>query len=239
MIRVVGLGWVSWQGYGMGPVKRTGDPPEKQTPDIPWSALFDAPDRQFSRMDAYSRIGLAAAVFAMRDARLDMNEHLNMGIVAATQNGCLQSDKDFFSTVLAGRGTTASPTLFAYTLPSSFIGEIAIRLGITGPGFVIQEAVLTGHAALEMAVDILESNEADAMLVGHCDIGPPGSIGAMPAPDLPAIFVVMRKDDSPKPGYGVLSVTSNGMSFRNHVISGHMDLAAWCLSHSAGSLWNG
>ncbi len=237
MISVAGVGWVSWQGYGQGPVKHIGDMSERRLPDIPWTALFDTPDRQFGRMDAYSRIGLAAAVFAMKDARFRILDNRIKGIVAVTQTGCLRSDADYFRTVLDGRGITASPTLFAYTLPTSLIGEIAIRLGITGPGFVIQQDTLSGHAGLDLAVDILESNEADAMLVGHCDIGPPDAIQTgEPGSDLPALFFVLRKDDSLEPGYGILSVTSHGMSFGNRVVSGHIDLLASFPSHPEGML---
>ena len=58
---------------------------------------------------------------------------------------------------------------------------------------MIQQDTLSGLAGLELAVDILESNEADTLLVGHCDIGPPDFIQTgEPAPDLPALFFVLR-----------------------------------------------
>jgi hypothetical protein len=59
-----------------------------------------------------------------------------------------------------------SPTLFAYTLPSSAIGEIAIRYRLTGPNlcFVGMDAMLLAEAR-----DLIERNEADGCVCVACD----------------------------------------------------------------------
>ena len=60
-----------------------------------------------------------------------------------------------------GAGGGPSPTLFAYTLPSAAIGEIAIRHRLTGPNlcFVGEDANVLSEAA---AIDSLEARRTDA-----------------------------------------------------------------------------
>ncbi len=44
---------------------------------------------------------------------------------------------EYFEQVIANGGNLASPNLFALTLPNIFLGEAAIRFGLTGPGFAV------------------------------------------------------------------------------------------------------
>ena len=60
-----------------------------------------------------------------------------------------------------------SPTLFAYTLPSAAIGEIAIRHRLTGPNLCF---VGDSGDVLPEAVDLLRRGEADACVCLYCQV---------------------------------------------------------------------
>jgi 3-oxoacyl-(acyl-carrier-protein) synthase len=90
-----------------------------------------------------------------------------------------------------GRDATGgpSPTLFTYTLPSSALGEIAIRYRLTGPNlcFIGDEAV-----ALSEGREMIRSGEADACLCVSCDVLTPAAaktISARPSSSASAFLL--------------------------------------------------
>jgi hypothetical protein len=60
--------------------------------------------------------------------------------------------------------------LFVYTLPSSVIGEIAIRHGLTGPNLCLMGG--SGELLAE-ASDMLRKGEAAACVCVYCDVVTP------------------------------------------------------------------
>jgi 3-oxoacyl-(acyl-carrier-protein) synthase len=93
-----------------------------------------------------------------------------IGICLAVRAGSLTTDVEFWN----GRDAVGgpSPTLFAYTLPSSAMGEIAIRYRITGPNLCL---VGSDAALLAEARDCLRREEADACICVACDVVSPAA----------------------------------------------------------------
>lgn len=204
---IVGFGWVAADGFGAGSSSvagkrfsgfRPGELPVVQRKD-----LFNRPDRSFGRMDPFSRLGLAGITLALRDAGLQPRQDKespgrNIGILAATDSGCLYTDLDYFATVLDAQGVFASPQLFAYTLPNTFLGEAALRFGLTGNAQVVNCAANeTAHDAvdavgvLRMAMESIVWGESEKVVVGYCDLG---EHGALQAPG--ALFMVLEPGDT-------------------------------------------
>ncbi len=102
---------------------------------------------------------------------MDMRNTRNTGIIASSAYGCIDTDKRFFDTIKPDHGKNASPALFAYTLPNTFLGEAAIYLGFKGENFIINENNQTGLTALKMGLDFLCSSESDFVVCGLCDTG--------------------------------------------------------------------
>ena len=128
--------------------------PYGQLPEINPSDLFKKPYPNFRRMDKYSRLKLTAIAFALLDAGLsEWTRERNIGMIASTFYGCLGTDVDYYKTVIPDRGVHASPALFSYTLANSYLGEAAIRFGLTGTNYVITEQHPTGLAGLQAALD--------------------------------------------------------------------------------------
>jgi 3-oxoacyl-[acyl-carrier-protein] synthase II len=240
-IVVTGIGWVTQKSIGRG--RDHTSPPGGQGP-IPSptrKAAFQEPFPRFGRLDAYSKIGITAIALALQDGRRDLWEKKrNVGLIASSFSGCLDTDMNYFSTVLPDRGRLASPNLFAYTLPNSFLGEAAIHFGLTGTSFVICEEPLTGLQGLHFAIESLAQGESDAVLAGTCDMGCPEgfSIASPPVPG--ALFGFLEKADQPdRLSYGDLRRDDAGkIQFKGKVIKDMLSLIQGCIeiaTHQKGS----
>jgi 3-oxoacyl-(acyl-carrier-protein) synthase len=125
---------------------------------------------RFRRLDLASQL----ALLAVESLGVDFNTHPHerIGICLGARAGSLAADFEFWR----GRDAVGgpSPTLFAYTLPSAAIGEIAIRYRLTGPNLC-----LVGDASvLSEAGDWLRRGEVDACLCVECDVITP-ALGEM------------------------------------------------------------
>ena len=237
---IIGLGWITSSGIGRGRETDTFNIDSEPLPRITRSAVFENPYRHFGRMDDYSRIGLSTAALALKDAGLDKwRDHRNIGIIVSTVYGCLDTDMDFYKTVIPDEGRLASPNLFAYTLPSSFLGEITTRFGLTGINFTINETQPMGVSSVQMAVEYVAEGDAEAMICGVCDLNSPVLWDKNLKNDAGAVlFVVGKTDDIDFPSYGKLVLTPDGrIRFNKVEIETIQDLVKACLplSSQAGS----
>jgi 3-oxoacyl-(acyl-carrier-protein) synthase len=145
---------------------------------------------RFGRLDLSSQLALLAVEsFAIQFEKFPRER---IAICLAAKAGSLSTDFDFWQ----GRDAVGgpSPTLFAYTLPSAAIGEIAIRHRLTGPGlcFVGDDKIILPEAA-----DLLRRGEADACVCVFCDVVSPAvakMIQASPAARACAFFLTHGGD---------------------------------------------
>ena len=141
---------------------------------------------RFGRQDLASQLALLAVELLGMDFEKFSRERIAICLVAKA--GSLSTDFDFWQ----GRDAVGgpSPTLFAYTLPSAAIGEIAIRHRLTGPNlcFVGDEKMLLPEAA-----DLIQRGEADSCVCVYCDVVNAGAakiIHAPPAARARAYFLI-------------------------------------------------
>lgn len=166
-----GIGWVTARGCGLG--QEGGAQPLQPGPlEIPTrKQVFTEVDKRFGRLDDFSRIGLGAVTFCLRDAAAESwSEKRAIGIIAASRFGCLATDLAYLETMIPEGGKLASPNLFAYTLPNCFLGEAALRFGLCGNSLLLNQSDPAQLAALHYALDELAWGEAEAMLAGVCDL---------------------------------------------------------------------
>jgi len=230
---ITGLGWVTVNGMGRGRENHKFEMSDGILPRVTRKRVFDKPYPHFGRMDDFSRVGLAAIASALKDAGLDeWTEKREMGIIAATVYGCLQTDRDYFETVIPNDGLMASPTLFSYTLPNCFLGEAAVCFGLTGASYVINETSPSGMEGLCAALDSIALGEIEKMLCGICDLGcPPGL--PLPGKSLPgAVFFTLEKaPESGLPPYGTVLVNKKDIvMFNGKKIRDMIQLAQECLA---------
>jgi 3-oxoacyl-(acyl-carrier-protein) synthase len=118
---------------------------------------------RFGRLDLSSQL----ALLAVKSLGIDFEKFSRdrIAICLAARAGSLSTDFDFWQ----GRDAVGgpSPTLFAYTLPSAAIGEIAIRHRLTGPNlcFVGDDKLL-----LPEATDLIQRGEADSCVCVYCEV---------------------------------------------------------------------
>ena len=240
---VTGIGWVNPGGSGRGRTPCARQPsglewPAGRLPKIRREDLFEMPYKDFGRMDAYSRLGLAAVALALKDGGLDeWSQKRPVGLIAATVYGCLHTDIAYYRTVVPHRGAQASPALFAYTLPNCFLGDAAIRFGLTGPAFVVNEPASAGLASLEMALESLYWGEAEQMLWGVCDLERPRELQRLKAAAAGALFFLLEAaPPANRPVYGNICLDGgSGVCFEGHRISSPVDLAKACLLEAVGT----
>jgi len=128
--------------------------------DLHWSLLFDSDPARFERMDLMSRLGLMAVKLLAAGLESKPAEWRDRtGVCVETCAGSLATDLSFLQTPRA--------SLFAYTLPSTVIGEICIRYRLRGPVLCLVTPPGAGPetpGALVEAIDWLDQGEAAACL---------------------------------------------------------------------------
>jgi len=233
---ITGIGWVTAAGKGCGREHQSFAMPRGQLPEINPADMFKKPYPNFRRMDKYSRLGLTAIALALIDGGLsEWTRERDIGIIASTFYGCLATDVDYYKTVIPEKGANASPALFSYTLANSFLGEAAIRFGLTGINYVITEQRPSGLAGLQTALDHITGGAIEKILGGVCDVGCP-QIFSQPDKIPPGAVFFMLEKSPRKEGstYGKLQLNSNGdLRLNGSEIKDLTGLVQKCITNSA------
>ena len=230
---ITGIGWVNSSGMGCGRKCDDFKMIAGSLPQITRRAVSENPYPRFGRMDSFSRLGLGAIALALKDADLaKWTCKRNIGIIAATVHGCLVTDVDYFDTVIPQEGRLASPNLFAYTLPNSFLGEAAIHFGLTGNSYIISSSSASKLQSLQMAMVSLDSGESEKVLSGVCDLESPDLFAAAAEENPGALFFMIEKNPQQRrPAYGELSLDRKGMlNFNGSKVKDLVDLVSRCLA---------
>jgi 3-oxoacyl-[acyl-carrier-protein] synthase II len=169
MISVRGAGWLTKTGYGC--LRRGLNYRFEQGEGVHSLAkqgLFAHPFRNFGRLDTVSRMTVSAVALALQDAAVDYSpsEKQDIGIIASSCEGSLQSDINYFRDFTENGRTLSRANLFIYTLPSSAAGEAAIHFGLTGPLMFMTASDGTLSACMDMAAEMVAAGETGSMLVG-------------------------------------------------------------------------
>jgi len=216
---ITGIGWVSTESMGSGRHQQILQSKDGRLPKLTSRMVFGEISPRFGRLDEYSKLGLAAITFALKDAGQDQwDEKRPAGIIVSSIYGCLATDMEYFEGVIANGGSLASPNLFACTLPNIFLGEAAIRFGLTGPGFAVNESEPAGTEGLSLALDSMFLGENSMMIVGTSDPGCPPLFPYHVEMTIGALFFVLEKhpiDESLS--YGGLDMTREGAVLFNGV----------------------
>jgi 3-oxoacyl-(acyl-carrier-protein) synthase len=141
--------------------------------------------KRFGRMDLASQLALLAV--ESLGINFDLLQCERVAICLAASAGSLSTDVEYWK----GRDAVGgpSPTLFAYTLPSAAIGEIAIRHRLTGPNLCF---VGGSKEVLPEAADLIQWGEADSCVCVCSDVISPAAakmIRTLPAASACALFL--------------------------------------------------
>jgi 3-oxoacyl-[acyl-carrier-protein] synthase II len=137
------------------------------------------------RMDRLCALTLVAADGALLDAALPPTAPEWNGertaVVLGTAYGCHATNEDYYRGLVREGLAGASPRLFAYTLPSSPVGEVSIHYGIRGPATALGNGLTSGVDALGEGMALLRAGRAERVLVCAADVATP-LLGRLLAP---------------------------------------------------------
>jgi 3-oxoacyl-(acyl-carrier-protein) synthase len=163
-----------------------------------WSLLSDSDPSRFLRMDLMCRLGFMAAELlgvnfdAMPGARRD-----RLGVCVESFTGSLDTDIRF--------AQTPRPSIFAYTLPSTVVGEICIRFRLKGPVLSLISPDTNGAGAIAEAVEWLRNDDAEMTLCLSIEAMNVSTADSIPLPKnlLPrswhgAALLLGRAENSPR-----------------------------------------
>lgn len=226
---IEGIGWVYKDSMGYQNHVKTLDPAQT-LPKINREDLFDKPYKPFGRMDDYSRLGVAAIVFAMKDAGIEQENDLKSAIIASTVTGCLETDIRYQAT-LTQEKRLPSPALFAYTLPNCFLGEAAILYGLTGESFVVSEETTCGMTGLGMAADLITAGDVSSVLCGVSNSDMQVMTDTSDPVRAGSLFILMSEYSGASQGrYGSLVRSGTQFYYDNEPVESLYDLADKCLT---------
>ncbi|HEV2685521.1 MAG TPA: beta-ketoacyl-ACP synthase II [Actinomycetota bacterium] len=121
------------------------------------------------RMERFAQMAVAAAKLALTDAALTIEDPARVGCVIGTGIGGIGSFEKQ-TAVLAARGPSrVPPHLVALMIPNMAAGQVAMRLGITGPNDCTVTACAASGHAIARAVDWIRAGRADAVLAGGAE----------------------------------------------------------------------
>jgi 3-oxoacyl-[acyl-carrier-protein] synthase II len=123
------------------------------------------------RMERFAQFALAAARMALDDAGLEPAEadRSRIGCVIGTGIGGIAAFEAQLR-VLQDRGPSrVSPHLVGQMIPNMAAGQVAIRLGLTGPNDCTVTACAASGHAVARAVDLLRAGRADVVLAGGAE----------------------------------------------------------------------
>jgi 3-oxoacyl-[acyl-carrier-protein] synthase II len=111
------------------------------------------------------------------------------------------------------------------------MGEAAIRFGLTGESYIINEPAGSGLATVALALEEIAAGTSQTMICGRCDLGRPPlmeTAGEVAAGAL--FFVLQHTADVQRSVYGRLEQSAGGqIAFNGEEIPDLTALARQCL----------
>jgi len=142
-----------------------------QVKDFNPGALFGP--REARRMDRFTQFALAAALQAVQDAGLEINDSNRdrIGCVIGSGIGGISTLFEQVQVFLERGPSRVSPFLVPMMISDTAGGMIAIHLGVRGPNLAVATACATGTNSVGEAAEIIRRGQADVMLAGGSESG--------------------------------------------------------------------
>lgn len=186
-VAINGIGALGGFGYGMTALEASlsGSPPAGQWVDFdttrgavhvpglladtePLAAYI--PKRALRRINHNNRVALLAAFTALADADLfEADKRGRLGILVATGYGATCNNFDFQHLSSDGADFSGSPTKFSNSVHNAAAAYISITLEENGPNHSISHLDMSFPSALVTAIQWLQEDRVDAVLVGGTD----------------------------------------------------------------------
>jgi 3-oxoacyl-[acyl-carrier-protein] synthase II len=181
---ITGLGVVSPAGQELGPLyesllagKSSIDTLDWGTPERPAHAVKVkgfTPEpwvkpMAIRRLDWASKFAVVAAAIAMADAGVAAEDRTDMAVVVGTATLGTLPLVSMLEAIYGPGPETCSASDFPVTVANAAAGQIAILHGLKGPNLTVSQKECSGLAALSAALFLMESGQAERVLVVGTD----------------------------------------------------------------------
>lgn len=135
--------------------------------------------KEARRMDRSAEFAIAAAVMALEDSHLDLDEEDRdrCGTVVGTGIGGIDSIHDVYVTLFNKGPARVSPFAVPMMIANMVSGRVSIQLGLHGPAITDVTACASGTNAIGDAFRIVARGDADIMFAGGTEAAvSPGAV---------------------------------------------------------------
>jgi len=160
-------GYGRYDASGISGTRRTSDIELMGIDDLKWKHVSDVTYKRFGQLDALSKAAMAATEMIGISELMGADIASETGITLGTKDGCLGTDIDFRANAI--ERDVSNPRLFAYTLPSTVCGDLAIRHGFQGANACYMSENDNGVLALAEGFYLVESGELQGCLCLEVD----------------------------------------------------------------------
>jgi 3-oxoacyl-[acyl-carrier-protein] synthase II len=122
--------------------------------------------RAARRMDRFTQFGLVAALQAAAEAKVSECDPERVAVLLGTGIGGLGTIQEQCVSFMERGERGVSPNFVSMIMPNAAAGQVAIHLGLHGPGFSVASACATGSHAIGEAMFMIERGTADVVLAG-------------------------------------------------------------------------
>ena len=138
------------------------------------------PAKDVKKMDPFIHYGIAAALMAMQDAGLQIDERnaTRTGVLIGSGIGGIAGIEKTTIALHEGGVRKISPFYVPSTIINMVSGQLCIMKGIKGPNFSAVSACATSNHSIGMAMRMIQYGDADIMVAGGTEFGSsPTSVG--------------------------------------------------------------
>jgi 3-oxoacyl-[acyl-carrier-protein] synthase II len=134
--------------------------------DFPEEEYFDK--KEGRKMDLFIHYALGAAVMALADSGLEINDENaeRVGVVVGSGMGGLPAIERYHEALTNGGYRKISPFFIPMSIINLAAGQISIKLGAKGPNVAPVSACATGTHAIGDAFRMIQRGDADAVVSG-------------------------------------------------------------------------
>ena len=134
--------------------------------DLLATGMFSGELSEFKRMSVKSKQSVLGAALALFDAELaPADDGGNIAVITGNQECCEAENSRYFADYIKYGRVMGRGNLFVNTLPTTPIAEISMAFKLHGPLYFITAMAETAVALLQEAELLLETGEADKVLV--------------------------------------------------------------------------
>ncbi len=152
--------------------------------------------KDVKKMDVFIQYAIAAADFAVRDARLEVTDANadDIGVFIASGIGGFQTIEDEHLALINGGPRRISPFFIPASIINLAAGQVSIRFGARGPNLATCTACTASAHAIGEAAEIIKRGDADAMIAG----GSEASITPLGVGGFAALRALSTRNDEPE-----------------------------------------